>query len=173
MKKDILLPYEPKTTQNLKKIKKIALKTLHVMKMFFQQNTQINTIPRFSTVIIAFQCTPVHRSEYSQCSIACRLPAQFCKPTVSPADFCFRLNRKLIIIIIIAPAGISPRRRNPEEALQKLARILRKVFTVEIYSHTINIETISICLNRGREESVGNDDVSIVCARKNEMVRMT
>ena len=27
-------------------------------------------------------------------------------------------------------------------------------------------EKISICLNRGREESVGNDDVSIVCARK-------
>ena len=28
-------------------------------------------------------------------------------------------------------------------------------------------------LNRGREESVGNDDVSILCARKYEMVRMT
>ena len=34
-------------------------------------------------------------------------------------------------------------------------------------------DRISICLNRGREESVGNDDVSIVCARKYEMVRMT
>ena len=34
-------------------------------------------------------------------------------------------------VIMIAPAGISPRRRNPEEAL---ARILRKVLTVEIYS---------------------------------------
>ena len=32
-------------------------------------------------------------------------------------------------------------------------------------------EKISICLNRGREELVGNDDVSIVCARKYEMVR--
>ena len=32
-------------------------------------------------------------------------------------------------------------------------------------------DRISICLNRGREESVGNDDVSIVCARKYEMVR--
>ena len=42
-----------------------------------------------------------------------------------------------------------------------------------VYSHTVNIEKISICLNRGREESVGNDDVSIVCARKYEMVRMT
>ena len=40
----------------------------------------------------------------------------------------------------IAPAGISP--RNP-------ARILRKVLRVEIYSHTVNIEKISIkfCLN--------------------------
>ena len=34
-------------------------------------------------------------------------------------------------------------------------------------------EKVSICLNRGREELVGNDDVSIVCARKYEMVRMT
>ena len=33
----------------------------------------------------------------------------------------------------------------------------------------------SLCLNRGREESVGNDDVSpaIVCARKYEMVKVT
>ena len=31
-------------------------------------------------------------------------------------------------------------------------------------------DRISICLNRGREESVRNDDVSIVCARKYEMV---
>ena len=52
-------------------------------------------------------------------------------------------------------------------------RILRKVLKVEIYSHTVNMEKISICLNRGREESVGNDDVSIVCACKYEMVRMT
>ena len=35
------------------------------------------------------------------------------------------------------------------------------------------LEKISICLNRGREESVGNDDVSIVRARNNEMVKMT
>ena len=34
-------------------------------------------------------------------------------------------------------------------------------------------EKISICLNRDREESVGNDDVSIVCAHKYEMVKMT
>ena len=41
-----------------------------------------------------------------------------------------------------------------------------------MYSHTVNIEKISICLNRGREESVGNDDVPIVCVRKYEMVRI-
>ena len=35
------------------------------------------------------------------------------------------------------------------------------------------LEKISICSNRGREELVGNDDISIVCARKYEMVRMT
>ena len=51
--------------------------------------------------------------------------------------------------------------------------MLRKVLTAEIYSHTVNIEKTSICLNSGGEESVGNDDVSIVCARKYEMVRMT
>ena len=33
-------------------------------------------------------------------------------------------------------------------------------------------EKISICLKRGRGESVGNDDVSVVCARKYEMVRI-
>ena len=53
---------------------------------------------------------------------------------------------------LVAPAGISPTRRNPEQALQYLARMLRK--------------KISFCLNRGREESVGNGDVSIFCARK-------
>ena len=52
-------------------------------------------------------------------------------------------------------------------------RILRKVLTIEIYSHTVNIEKISICLNRGRQESVGNDGVSIVCGCKYEMVTMT
>ena len=38
---------------------------------------------------------------------------------------------------------------------------------------TVNIENISICLNRGCEESVSNDGLSIVCASKNEKVRMT
>ena len=34
-------------------------------------------------------------------------------------------------------------------------------------------EKDSICLNRSRGESVGNEDVPIVRARKYEMVRMT
>ena len=67
------------------------------------------------------------------------------------------------------PQGFRPEGEIP----RRHARILRKVLTAEIYSHTVNIEKISICLNRGREESVGNDDVSIVSARKYEMVRMT
>ena len=37
--------------------------------------------------------------------------------------------------------------------------------------HSIQ-KKISICLNRGREESIGNEDVSIICARKYEMVRL-
>ena len=46
------------------------------------------------------------------------------------------------------------------------------ILTVEIYSQYAR--KISNCLNRGREESVDiNDDVSIVRARKYEMVRMT
>ena len=40
--------------------------------------------------------------------------------------------------------------------------ILRKVLTVEIYCQYAR--KISICLNRGLEELVGNDDISIVCA---------
>ena len=68
-----------------------------------------------------------------------------------------------------------PRRDFAQKAKSRggTLRILRKVLTVEIYSHTVHIEKISICLNRSPEESVGNDDVSIVCARKYEMVRMT
>ena len=37
---------------------------------------------------------------------------------------------------------------------------IRKVLTVEIYS-----QYTRKCLNRGLEESIGNDDVSIVCNR--------
>ena len=50
---------------------------------------------------------------------------------------------------------------------------LESLHVLVLIAPAVNIEKISICLNRGREESVGNDDVSIVCARKYEMVRMT
>ena len=45
------------------------------------------------------------------------------------------------------------------------------MLTVEIYGQYAR--NFLIYLNRGREESVGNDDVSIVRARKYEMVRRT
>ena len=76
---------------------------------------------------------------------------------------------------LIAPTGISPRQRNPEEALLVTRAYIKEC----IYSWNIPVsqyarkKKISICLNRGREESVGKDDVSIVCARKYEMVRVT
>ena len=42
------------------------------------------------------------------------------------------------------------------------------------FQDTVSIpEKISISLNRGRKESVGNDDVPIVCALKYKIVRMT
>ena len=45
------------------------------------------------------------------------------------------------------PEGEIPR-RHPIDS----RAYLRKVLTVEIYSHTVNTEKISICLKRGREE---------------------
>ena len=72
---------------------------------------------------------------------------------------------------IIAPAGISPLgeipRRHPSSSHVYQGQYLQFKYAVSI------LEKILICSNRGREESVGNDDVSIVCARKYEMVRMT
>ena len=65
------------------------------------------------------------------------------------------------IMVSYCPRRDFAQRRNPEEAY------LQFKYTVGI------LEKISIYSNRGREESVGNDDVSIVCARKYEMVRMT
>ena len=68
---------------------------------------------------------------------------------------------------VTAPAGISPSpRRDSSNSRVYLGKYLQLKYTVSMP------EKISICLNRGRKESVGNDDVSIVCARKYEMVRM-
>ena len=49
-----------------------------------------------------------------------------------------------------------------------------KESTYRLLTYTVSIpQKISISLNRGRKESVGNDDVPIVCALKYKMVRMT
>ena len=58
-----------------------------------------------------------------------------------------------IICLVGHPSLLDP------ERILNLARILRKVLTVEIYSQYVRKMSICICLNRGREESVGNDDV--------------
>ena len=49
------------------------------------------------------------------------------------------------------------------------AYIKESTYIWNIQSYRKNLDL----LERAREESVGNDDVSIVCARKYEMVRMT
>ena len=63
------------------------------------------------------------------------------------------------------PEGEIPRRHSSNSRVYK-GKYLQLKYTVSMP------EKISICLNRGWEESVGNDDFSIVCARKYEMVRM-
>ena len=75
-------------------------------------------------------------------------------------------RRSTSVVIAPAPQGFRPKGEIPRRHSSiKLARILRKVLTVEIYSHGMP-EKISICLNRGREDSEGSDDVSTVRARK-------
>ena len=67
-----------------------------------------------------------------------------------------------------------PRRDLAQKAQSRGGILVTRAYIKEsTYSHTVNIEKISICLNRGSDESEGNDDVSIVCARKYEMGRMT
>ena len=48
-----------------------------------------------------------------------------------------------------------------------------KESTYRLLTYTVSMpEKILISLNRGHKESVGNDDVPIVCALKYKMVRM-
>ena len=70
-----------------------------------------------------------------------------------------------------------PRRDFAQKAKSRGGTIVTRACIKES-TYSLNIQSvcqkkISICLNRGREESVGNDDVSFVCARKYEMVKMT
>ena len=79
----------------------------------------------------------------------------------------------LHVTIVFAPAargfrleGEIPRRHSSSLGVYE-GKYLQLKYTVSMP------EQISICLNRGRMEPFGNDDVSIVRARKWEMVRMT
>ena len=93
-----------------------------------------------------------------------------CRP-VEPSVLKSRGVQFLGPLRFVAPAGISPRgeipRRHPSNSRVYQGQYLQFKYTVSI------LEKISICSNRDREESVGDDDVSIVCARKYEMVRIT
>ena len=77
----------------------------------------------------------------------------------------------LLLLLLLPPQGFRPEgeipRRHPSNSRVYQGQYLQFKYTVSI------LEKLSICSNWGREESVGNNDVSIVCARKYEMVRMT
>jgi len=73
--------------------------------------------------------------------------------------------------MFLPPQGFRPEAKSRGGTLVTRAYIKESTYSWNIQSYS-NIEKISICLNRGREESVGNDDVSIVRARKYEMFRM-
>ena len=82
-----------------------------------------------------------------------------------------RRDRRIRWLFFLIPLNLRSRfthhsRRHSSNKRVYLGKYLQLKYTVSMP------EKISICLNRGREESVGNDDVSIVCARKYEMVRM-
>ena len=68
-----------------------------------------------------------------------------------------------------------PRRDFAQKAKSGWGNLVTRA-NIKESTYSWNIQSIqkkiSICLNRGREESVGNDDVSIVCTRKYEMVRL-
>ena len=72
---------------------------------------------------------------------------------------------------LLPPQGFRPEAKSRGGTLVTRAYIKESTYSWNIQS--VCQKKISICLNRGREESLGNDDVSIVCARKYEMARMT
>ena len=85
----------------------------------------------------------------------------------------YKLNiNKLLINLRI---NHCPRRDFAQKAKSRGGTLVTRTYIKES-TYSWNIQSVcqkkvSIFLNRGREESVGNDDASIVCARK--MVRMT
>ena len=73
--------------------------------------------------------------------------------------------------------GNCPSRDFAQKAKSRGGTLVSRAYLKES-TYSWNIQSvwqkkISICLNRDHEEPVGNDDVSIVRARKYEMARMT
>ena len=78
------------------------------------------------------------------------------------AKLCLKLY---MFTSLIAPAGISPRRQKSWGGTL-VTRAYIKESTLQL-KYTVSMpEKISIYLNRGCKESVDNDDISIVRARK-------
>ena len=74
-----------------------------------------------------------------------------------------------LISCSLPPQGFRPEAKTRAGTLVTRAYIKDSTYSSNMQS----LYHLLICSNRGREESVGNDDVSIVCARRYEMVRMT
>ena len=64
----------------------------------------------------------------------------------------------------VAPAGLSPRGETPEEAIIEGCAYIYRMYLQSEYTVCIP-DKISICSNRGRMESLGNDDVLSLNAR--------
>ena len=60
---------------------------------------------------------------------------------------------------VFAPAGLSPRGESPEEAVIEGCACIYRMYLQSVYTVCIP-DKISIGSNRGRMESLGNDDVS-------------
>ena len=84
----------------------------------------------------------------------------------------FPLSSKPSVQVPIRP-GIRYTKNHFVDVLSPNHYLFLYFFIYLFYSYSQYRKKISICLNKGREESVGKDHVSIVCARKYEMVRMT
>ena len=70
------------------------------------------------------------------------------------------------------PEGEIPR-RHPSSSRVYIEKYLQLNFVVSIPEKNLDLDICAICWIRDFMESLGFDDVSIVHARKYEMVRMT
>ena len=75
--------------------------------------------------------------------------------------YAFSLQHQLFCLAIIVSATLTSN-----------SRVVRKVLTVEIYSQYAR-KNLDLLERGPRGIGIGNDDVSTVCARRYEMVRMT